>query len=317
MMAKLSLTKSGFDWRHVTILAGLVVLLLVPLFGDAYILRVASRIMILAMVAISLDILLGYGGLISFGHAVYRGIGGYAVGIMAYYSVYDGPLQWAVGIAGSALMFPAINEQRRELQLNPGDIEVGDRVPPGVALASALGSFRGMAVNYMWYRIEMLKRDGKFFEANSLAHWITTLQPRFPQVWSFHAWNMAYNISVTTNTPEERWDWVSQGIDLLREEGVVHNPNDMLIHKELAWIFLHKIQAFADDAHWHYKLQLAAEWHELLGPPPMPEPGTQLPPNPHSFGPRIEKPPRSRVTSRSVPGTSSMAVVSPSTLRWK
>ncbi|MEO1007358.1 MAG: hypothetical protein AAFX79_02205 [Planctomycetota bacterium] len=149
--------------------------------------------------------------------------------------------------------------------------EEGD--PPEVAVGIAMGAFRGLFVNMLWIRANQLKEEGKYYEAVDLARAITKLQPRFPQVWSFHAWNMAYNISVTTNTPEERWNWVRQGIDLIREEGVVHNPADLVIHKELAWLFLHKVQAYADDAHFYYKLQHAAEWHEILGPPPHPEPG--------------------------------------------
>lgn len=149
--------------------------------------------------------------------------------------------------------------------------EEGD--PPQVALGIAMGAFRGLFVNILWIRANELKEQGKYYEAVDLARAITRLQPRFPQVWAFHAWNMAYNISVTTNTPQERWNWVSQGIDLLRSEGVKYNPTDMVVHKELAWLFLHKVQGYADDAHWYYKRQLAARWHELLGPPPMPDPG--------------------------------------------
>ncbi|MEM6331752.1 MAG: hypothetical protein AAF823_00215 [Planctomycetota bacterium] len=171
------------------------------------------------------------------------------------------------GLVGSAGMFPAINQQRRELQLST-DLEVGDRVPPEVALtAAALGSFKGIAVNYMWYRIEMLKRDGKFYEAGTLADWITTLQPRFPQVWSFHAWNMAYNISVETHTPQERYDWVMKGVNLLRQKGIPLNPNATRLYREVAWIYFHKIGQFADDQHWYYKRREARHWQELLGAP--------------------------------------------------
>src|SRR5690606_22534304 len=92
-----------------------------------------------------------------------------------------------------------------------------------------------------------------------------------PKVWSVHAWNMAYNISVKTNTASERWNWVNAGIDLLRRDGIVNNPNDLLVHKELAWIFLHKIQGYTDDANPYYKVRLAHEWHEVLGPPPAPD----------------------------------------------
>jgi hypothetical protein len=145
--------------------------------------------------------------------------------------------------------------------------------PPQVAAGIAMGAFRGLFVNMLWYRANQLKEDGRYHESMDLARAITELQPRFPQVWVFHAWNMAYNISVSTQTPEERWRWVNSGIHLLRDEGIPANPNDLLIHKELAWIFLHKVGGYMDDANLFYKKQLAAEWTMVLGPPPKPDPG--------------------------------------------
>ena len=144
--------------------------------------------------------------------------------------------------------------------------------PPQVATGIAMGAFRGLFVNMLWIRANALKEDGRYYEAMDLAKAITKLQPRFPQVWIFHAWNMAYNISVTTMTPEERWQWVNAGINLLRDQGIPANPNDMLLHKELAWIFLHKVGGYMDDANVYYKRRLAAEWTEVLGPPPQPDP---------------------------------------------
>ncbi|MEQ8771199.1 MAG: hypothetical protein RIB60_11905 [Phycisphaerales bacterium] len=144
--------------------------------------------------------------------------------------------------------------------------EDGD--PPQVALGIAMGAFRGIFVNYLWIRATQAKDEGRYFEAIELADAITQLQPRFPRVWVFHGWNMAYNISVTTQTPEERWRWVNAGIQLLRDEGLRANPNDMLLHKELGWIFLHKIGGYTDDANQYYKRQLAREWQEVLGQPP-------------------------------------------------
>lgn len=132
----------------------------------------------------------------------------------------------------------------------------------------AMGAFRGIFVNWLWIRANNLKEEGKFYEANELATVITKLQPRFPRVWVFHAWNMAYNISVSTNTPSERWDWVCKGISLLRDKAIPANPNDMLLHKELAWTFLHKIGGITDDANGYYKRRLAQEWTVVLGPPP-------------------------------------------------
>ncbi len=144
--------------------------------------------------------------------------------------------------------------------------------PPMVALGVAMGALRGIFVNYLWIRATQKKEDGQYYEAVELADWITRLQPRLPQVWTFHAWNMAYNISVTTQTPQERWDWVNSGVRLLRNRGIRANPNDMHMHKELAWIFLHKIAGFTDDANQYYKRQFAYEWHNVLGRKPFIDP---------------------------------------------
>jgi hypothetical protein len=148
-----------------------------------------------------------------------------------------------------------------------------DGAPWEVSAGIAMGAFRGIFVNFLWLRANQMKEDGKFFESIELARIITRLQPRFPRVWVFHAWNLAYNISVETQTREERWDWVNQGISILRDHGIPANPNDMLLHKELGWIFLHKIGGFTDDANPYYKQELAREWTIVLGPPPPREPG--------------------------------------------
>ena len=73
-----------------------------------YYLELARRIMIFAIAAVSLDLILGYGGMVSFGHAAYLGIGGYAVGILAFYGFSNGWLQLAVAIGASALIAAAI-----------------------------------------------------------------------------------------------------------------------------------------------------------------------------------------------------------------
>lgn len=143
-----------------------------------------------------------------------------------------------------------------------------DAASPQVAAGIAMGAFRGVFVNILWIRANEMKEAGKFFDAIELAQAITKLQPRFPRVWVFHAWNMAYNISVLTATSEERWTWVNAGIRLLRDEGLRANPNDMLMHKELGWMFLHKIGGFTDDANAYYKRRLAMEWTVALGPHP-------------------------------------------------
>jgi len=92
----------------------LAVLLLIALppfvlaIGQPFYLDLARRIIILAIAAVSLNLILGYGGLVSFGHAAYLGIGAYTVGIMGFYGITSGWLQWPAAIVASALVALAI-----------------------------------------------------------------------------------------------------------------------------------------------------------------------------------------------------------------
>jgi branched-chain amino acid transport system permease protein len=71
------------------LLAALVVGLgLVPLLGGRYEIYLATEILIFALFAMSLNLMLGFGGLISFGHAAYFAIGAYSIG------VFGTTLQW-------------------------------------------------------------------------------------------------------------------------------------------------------------------------------------------------------------------------------
>ena len=91
------------------VLAAIVALLVaVPLIatlgGQPYYIDLIRRVMVFSIAAASLNLILGYGGLVSFGHAAYLGVGGYAVGIFAFYGIHNGWLQWAVAILASALV---------------------------------------------------------------------------------------------------------------------------------------------------------------------------------------------------------------------
>jgi branched-chain amino acid transport system permease protein len=89
--------------RALIVAIGLLVLLLVPLAGDVFYTRLVTRMMIMALAAISLDLILGYGGMVSFGHAAFFGLGSYASGILAFYGVQSGFVAWPAGIVAAAL----------------------------------------------------------------------------------------------------------------------------------------------------------------------------------------------------------------------
>ena len=122
-----------------------------------------------------------------------------------------------------------------------------------MAVGTAIGALRGLVVDVLWIKVNLMKEEGDYFEVMALSDLITKLQPRFAAVWAYHGHNMAYNISVATHTLEERWDWVRAGVRLVQNEGLRHNPDDLVLHKELAFWYAHKIEGNSDDAHLFYK----------------------------------------------------------------
>jgi len=93
--------------RNIAAAALFAALLLLPLYvqltGDRFMLTLFTRIVIMALAAVSLNLILGFGGMMSFGHAAYLGIGGYAVGMLAHEGIVSGLVQWPVALAASAL----------------------------------------------------------------------------------------------------------------------------------------------------------------------------------------------------------------------
>jgi len=91
---------------RLTVLVAILAVALVALpfvakaYGSTYAITLATRLVIYALVAVSLDLILGYGGLVSFGHAAYFGLGGYVVAILAFHHA-DG---------SSVLGLPGTNE---------------------------------------------------------------------------------------------------------------------------------------------------------------------------------------------------------------
>jgi len=86
-----------------------LLLVLVPFWawstGQTYILTLCTKVAILALAGVGLNIALGLGGLVSFGHAAFFGIGGYAMGILASHAqTFDPIMDWPILIEGTKSM---------------------------------------------------------------------------------------------------------------------------------------------------------------------------------------------------------------------
>jgi branched-chain amino acid transport system permease protein len=93
--------------RNIVVAALLIFLAVLPVYaaisGNPFLITLFTRILILAMAAASLNLIMGYGGMVSFGHAIYIGIGGYVVGILAQEGFPSGFVQWPAALIVSAL----------------------------------------------------------------------------------------------------------------------------------------------------------------------------------------------------------------------
>lgn len=171
----------------------------------------------------------------------------------------------AVLIVAAGRLERSLNQDRNALGLTRATALKS--APPMLAFTTvALGGFRGLISNFLWIRANDLQLDDKYFEAAQLADWITELEPTYAQVWAFQAWNMAWNISVKFKDFADRWRWVERGIDLLRDDGLRYNPNSILLHQQLSWIFQSKIGQNMDDANMYYKEQWAQDMVPFFGP---------------------------------------------------
>ena len=127
-------------------------------------------------------------------------------------------------------------------------------------IIAGLGGFRGLIAEVVWFRADRLQDEGRYAELAQLASTLTMLEPHTPDVWSYAAWNLAYNVSVMMPDAPERWRWVEAGIRLLRDDGLRLNPGEPALYRELAWMFLAKIGGTLDTAAPYY----AEEWAKKI-----------------------------------------------------
>lgn len=143
-----------------------------------------------------------------------------------------------------------------------------ENLPPGIAFVNVgLGAFKGIFSDILWLKAISLQEQGKYFEMGKIAFWITKLNPQFTGATTFLAWNMAYNISIMYADPKDKWKWVENAIEVLKD-AIRYNPRAPDLYKELAWIYLNKISDIFDSGNLYYKSQIAFEMQKIIGKDP-------------------------------------------------
>ncbi|NKB27259.1 MAG: branched-chain amino acid ABC transporter permease [Rhodobacteraceae bacterium] len=97
---------SRLSWINATLAGALLAIPLAAWALDApFVITLATKVAVLALAGVGLNLALGYGGLVSFGHAAFFGIGGYASGILASNALaYTPILTWPFEVSGTTQM---------------------------------------------------------------------------------------------------------------------------------------------------------------------------------------------------------------------
>jgi hypothetical protein len=109
-----------------------------------------------------------------------------------------------------------------------------------------LGGARGIAANVLWTHAIELQRAQEWDRLKTNVDLITKLQPHFLAIWTFQSWNLAYNVSVEWDAPEDKYLWIKRGIQFVKE-GVDKNRRSADLVWDTASYYYHKM-GFSDES---------------------------------------------------------------------
>ncbi|MEG1553026.1 MAG: hypothetical protein RSA59_05665 [Raoultibacter sp.] len=133
---------------------------------------------------------------------------------------------------------------------------LGSDSPALAALLVALGGSRGILSEILWWRIGELQKENRYRELIPLTTLLVTLEPSTPDVWTYNAWNLAYNVSVMHHDAPERWSWIKRGLALL-ERGLRITPQASPLLQQMGWIYEDKIGGRLDPCAPYYRAHLS------------------------------------------------------------
>ena len=121
-----------------------------------------------------------------------------------------------------------------------------------------LGGLGGIAVDFIWARAIAQHEEKKYYELLTINNLIAKLQPNFPAVWIFQAWNMAYNIAHEWDAPRNKWKWIHTGLHFAKK-GTAKNPTSGDLFFELGYMYLHLFDQRVFKYAAYYREQLKQE----------------------------------------------------------
>ena len=128
-----------------------------------------------------------------------------------------------------------------------GEATIGQVDTGGFMLKLAMiGGARGVVANALWTQAHEYEKAHEWDKLKNTVDFITKLQPHFLSIWTYQGWNLAYNVSVEWDAPDDKYVWIKKGINFLKD-GVAKNQKSPDLVWDTAWTYYHKI-GFADEA---------------------------------------------------------------------
>ena len=128
-----------------------------------------------------------------------------------------------------------------------GEATIGQIDTGGFMLKLAMiGGARGVVANALWTQARAYEKLHEWDKLKNTVDFITKLQPHFLSIWTYQGWNLAYNVSVEWDAPDDKYVWIKKGINFLKD-GVAKNQKSPDLIWDTAWTYYHKI-GFADEA---------------------------------------------------------------------
>jgi len=118
--------------------------------------------------------------------------------------------------------------------------QLGEIDLTGETIRLATLGLRGVGSLILWEKANTYKMKKDWTNLSATLEQITHLQPNFLKVWTFQAWNIAYNVSREFDDFRQRYRYVIRGIEFLKK-GLRYNRREPKLVRDVGWFIAHKI----------------------------------------------------------------------------
>jgi len=147
-------------------------------------------------------------------------------------------------------------------------LELGDLASQATILV--LGGFRGPYAVWLWMQAEEEKHRNAHFDLIDRYTRIAALQSEYPQMWAYHGWNLAWNISAQWHSLDRKYQWIRRATEFL-QEGNRKNPHNAEIMAALGRIYCEKLGRSQEADYYRARVRedegrstflIAYEWYD-------------------------------------------------------